>query len=189
MVNPRQLSAEQRGALLKTLKSRFEKHMERHTGIDWADVLARLESEQSGTKLWSLQEMENTGGEPDVVGYDSAAGEYIFFDCSTESPKGRRSLCYDQEALDARKEFKPENSALKMAGEMGIEILTEEQYRALQKLGRFDMKTSSWIKTPEEIRKHGGAIFADFRYEHVFIYHNGASSYYAARAFRGAVRI
>lgn len=189
MDNSNILSAEQKESLIITLKVRFGKHLHRHKGINWADVQAKLESDISGRKLWSLSLMESTGGEPDVIGFDNETGEYIFFDCSEESPKGRRSLCYDQDALDTRKEFKPENSALKMAEEMGIEILTEEQYRELQKLGKFDSKTSSWIKTPEEIRKHGGAIFADFRYEHIFIYHNGASSYYAARAFRGALRV
>ena len=189
MENTKQLTAEQRENLLKTLKLRFGKNMHRHIGIDWADVQAKLESDASGKKLLSLSLMENTGGEPDVVGVDSSVGEYLYFDCSAETPKGRRSLCYDQEALDARKEFKPEGSAVGMAQEMGVELLTEEEYRYLQKLGKFDTKTSSWIKTPEEIRKHGGAIFADFRYEHVFIYHNGASSYYAARAFRGSLRV
>lgn len=189
MENIKQLSAEQRENLLITLKLRFGKNMHRHMGIDWADVLAKLESDASGKKLWTLSFMENTGGEPDVTGIDNNTGEYIFMDCSTESPKGRRSLCYDQQALDDRKEFKPEGSAIGMAEEMGVNLLSEEEYRYLQTLGKFDMKTSSWIKTPEEIRKHGGAIFADFRYEHVFIYHNGASSYYAARAFRGSLRV
>ena len=183
----RELSKELRQDLLKTLKSRFEKNKNRHEGIEWADVQAKLEA--SPEKLWSLNEMERTGGEPDVVGFDQATGEYIFFDCSAESPKGRRSLCYDREALDARKENKPENSALDVAAEMGIEVLTEEQYRELQQLGEFDLKTSSWIQTPAAIRKLGGALFCDRRYDHVFTYHNGVQSYYAARAFRGALRV
>ena len=171
--------------LLNVLKERFEKNMSRHKGLEWAKVQARLK----GEKLWSLNEMERTGGEPDVVGYDKNTDEYIFFDCSPESPKGRRSLCYDRQALDARKEYKPENRALDMAAAMGMEILTEDQYRALQKLGKFDTKTSSWIMTPPDIRNLGGAIFADFRYGNVFIYHNGAESYYAARGFRGSLRV
>lgn len=181
------LSQTEREELIKTLKSRFEKNMNRHKGIDWASVEAKLNS--SPEKLWSLNEMERTGGEPDVVGYDKQAGEYIFYDCSAESPKGRRSVCYDREALDARKEHKPENSALDMATAMGIELLSEDQYRELQKLGRFDTKTSSWVKTPADIRKLGGAIFCDYRYDHVFVYHNGADSYYGARGFRGALRV
>src|SRR6476661_1743446 len=187
MASKKMISEKEGAELLKVLKSRFEKHRNRHKGIEWADVQARLDVNRE--KLWSLQEMETTGGEPDVVGQDKKTGEYLFYDCSAESPKGRRSLCYDREALDSRKEFKPENSAVEMAAAMGIELLTEEQYRKLQELGKFDMKTSSWIQTPSAIRKLGGAIFADFRYDHVFIYHNGASSYYAARGFRGALRV
>jgi len=182
----KKLSPEQREELLGTLKARFEKNMSRHQGLGWADVRARLEADPE--KLWSLNEMERTGGEPDVVGHDAKTGEYIFYDCSAESPKGRRSLCYDREALEARKENKPENSALDMAAAMGIEILNEEQYRELQRLGNFDTKTSSWVKTPSEIRKLGGAIFCDRRYDTVFLYHNGAESYYAARGFRGELR-
>ncbi|MBT1711576.1 DUF4256 domain-containing protein [Fulvivirgaceae bacterium PWU5] len=181
------LSAEQTEELMDVLQKRFEKNMKRHKGIAWADVQARLEAHPA--RLWSLDEMETTGGEPDVVGYDKKTGEYIFYDCSAETPKGRRSLCYDREALDSRKEHKPANSALDMAEEMGIEILTEEEYRALQKLGEFDLKTSSWIYTPEPIRKLKGALFCDRRYDHVFVYHNGAESYYAARGFRGLVRV
>jgi len=178
-----ELSAEQREELLSTLKARFEKNMERHEGLEWAKVQAKLEAHIE--KLWSLDEMERTGGEPDVVGHDKNTGEYIFYDCSAESPTGRRSICYDRQALDARKANKPADSAVGMAAAMGIELLTEEQYRALQKLGNFDMKTSSWVKTPADIRKLGGAIFADRRYDRVFVYHNGADSYYAGRAFRG----
>jgi hypothetical protein len=170
-----------------TLKTRFEKHMKRHKGIAWADVQARLEAHPK--KLRSLHEMERTGGEPDVVGHDKKSGAYIFYDCSAESPSGRRSVCYDRQALDSRKEHKPANSAIEMAKEMGIELLTEDEYRALQKLGEFDLKTSSWVATPPEIRKLGGALFCDRRYDHVFVYHNGASSYYAARAFRGSLRV
>ncbi|HQX43542.1 MAG TPA: DUF4256 domain-containing protein [Saprospiraceae bacterium] len=181
------LSPKDSKGLLEILKKRFENHMHRHEGIDWEDVLAKLEKTKE--KLWSLNEMEKTGGEPDVVAYDKINGEYIFFDCSAESPKGRRSLCYDQEGLTSRKDFAPENNALDVASEMGIELLSEEQYRSLQKLGNFDSKTSSWLKTPVEIRKHGGAIFGDFRYGHVFVYHNGAQSYYAARGFRGCLKI
>ncbi len=173
--------------LLNILKSRFEKNMKRHKGIEWASVQARLEA--STEKLWSLDEMEGTGGEPDVVGYDKKTGEYIFYDCSAESPKGRRSFCYDCEALESRKEHKPENNAIDMAAFMRIEILTEEQYRELQKLGNFDTKTSSWVKTPSDIRKLGGALFCDRRYDSVFTYHNGAESYYAARGFRGSLRV
>jgi hypothetical protein len=169
------------------LKARFEKNMNRHKGLDWTKVKTRLEG--NAEKLWSLNEMENTGGEPDVVGYDKNTDEYIFYDCSAESPKNRRSICYDDEALASRKENKPDDSAMGMAADMGIEILTEEQYRALQKLGNFDTKTSSWIKTPADIRKLGGAIFADRRYDTVFVYHNGAESYYAARAFRGSLKV
>jgi hypothetical protein len=187
MVSKKKLSEKEGAELLKVLKSRFEKHRNRHKGIEWADVQTRLDANRE--KLWSLQEMEATGGEPDVVGQDKKTGEYLFYDCSVESPKGRRSLCYDREALDSRKEFKPNNNAVDMAAAMGIELLTEEQYRMLQELGKFDLKTSSWLLTPASIRKLGGAIFADFRYDHVFIYHNGASSYYAARGFRGALRV
>jgi hypothetical protein len=185
--NKKKLSAEQREELLNTLKVRFEKNMNRHKDIEWAKVQAKLEANTE--KLWSLDEMEITGGEPDVVGHDKKTDEYLFYDCSAESPKGRRSVCYDHEALEARKEHKPENSAVEMAGDMGIELLTEEQYRELQKLGKFDLKTSSWVKTPAEIRKLGGAIFCDRRYNTVFVYHNGAESYYAARGFRGSLRV
>lgn len=181
------LPAGGREQLLGTLKARFEKNMNRHSGLEWAAVQARLEAKPE--KLWSLSEMERTGGEPDVVGHDEKTGETIFYDCSAESPKGRRSLCYDREALEARKENKPAGSAVGMAADMGIELLTEEQYRELQKLGHFDTKTSSWLKTPSEIRQLGGAIFADYRYGHVFVYHNGAESYYAARGFRGSLRV
>ncbi|MDO8556765.1 MAG: DUF4256 domain-containing protein [Nanoarchaeota archaeon] len=173
--------------MLKILKARFEKNTNHHKGLAWAKVLAKLEVHAE--KLWSLNEMERTGGEPDVVGYDKKTGEYIFYDCSLESPKGRRSVCYDREALDSRKEHKPENSALDLAAAMGIVVLTEEQYRALQKLGNFDTKTSSWIKTPADIRKLGGALFADFRYGNVFVYHNGVESYYGVRGFRGELRV
>jgi hypothetical protein len=185
--NKKKLSPEQREQLLSTLKARFEKSRNRHKGIEWAKVQARLEANPE--KLWSLNEMEMTGGEPDVVGYDKKTGEYIFYDCSAESPKGRRSVCYDHEALESRKEHKPENSAIEMAADMGIELLTEEQYRELQELANFDTKTSSWIKTPSEIRKLGGALFCDRRYDTVFLYHNGAESYYAARGFRGSLRV
>jgi hypothetical protein len=185
--NKKKLSPEQREELLKTLKARFEKNMNRHKGLEWAKVQAKLEANTE--KLWSLNEMERTGGEPDVVGHDKKAGEYIFYDCSAESPKDRRSICYDREALESRKEYKPKDTAMDMAAAMGIEILTEEQYRELQKLGNFDTKTSSWLKTPSEIRKLGGAIFADRRYDHVFVYHNGADSYYGARGFRGSLRV
>ena len=188
MVNEkRKLSPEQREELLRTLKARFEKNMNRHKGLEWAKVQAKLEANTE--KLWSLNEMERTGGEPDVVGHDKKTGEYIFYDCSAESPKGRRSVCYDREALESRKEHKPENNAIDMAADMGIELLTEEQYRELQKLGNFDTKTSSWVKTPANIRKLGGAIFCDRRYDTVFVYHNGAESYYAARGFRGSLRV
>jgi hypothetical protein len=186
-VTRQQLAPEQRGALLRSLKARFEKHMHRHQGLQWAAVQARLEANPE--KLWSLHEMERTGGEPDVVGHDKKTGEYVFYDCSAESPKGRRSVCYDREALEARKEHKPKNSATDMAAAMGIEILTEAQYRELQTLGEFDTKTSSWVQTPPDIRARGGAIFCDRRYDHVFTYHNGAESYYAARAFRGALKV
>lgn len=183
----KQLPPKQREELLSILKTRFEKNMKRHKGIEWAKVQARLEA--SAEKLWSLNEMEQTGGEPDVVGYDKKTGQYIFYDCSPESPKERRSICYDHEALEARKEHKPKDSAINMAEDMGIEILTEEQYRELQQLGNFDTKTSSWIKTPPAIRKLGGAVFCDRRYDTVFLYHNGAESYYAARGFRGALNV
>ena len=181
------LSPEQREELLGALKARFEKNMNRHKGLEWTKVQAKLEA--GSEKPWSLSEMERTGGEPDVVGYDKKTGEYIFYDCSAESPKGRRSVCYDGTALESRKEHKPKNSAMDMAAAMGIELLTEEQYRELQELGEFDTKTSSWVKTPSDIRKLGGAIFCDRRYDHVFVYHNGAESYYAARAFRGSLRV
>ena len=185
--NKKKLSPEQREGLLRALKARFEKNMNRHKGLEWAKVQARLEANTE--KLWSLNEMESTGGEPDVVGHDKKTGEYTFYDCSAESPKGRRSVCYDHEALEARKEHKPKDSAVNMATAMGIELLTEEQYRELQKLGDFDTKTSSWVKTPSEIRKLGGALFCDRRYDTVFLYHNGAESYYAARAFRASLRV
>jgi hypothetical protein len=180
-------SPKQREELLKTLKARFEKNLNRHKGLAWAKVQARLEA--SAEKLWSLHEMEQTGGEPDVVGQDKKTGEYIFFDCSAESPKGRTSFCYDREALDSRKEHKPKNSVMDMAAAMGVEILTEEQYRELQKLGEFDTKSSSWVKTPADIRKLGGALFCDRRYGHVFVFHNGAESYYSGRGFRGSLRV
>ncbi|MGX6445159.1 DUF4256 domain-containing protein [Neobacillus sp. K501] len=183
----KELSLEQPEELLSILKARFEKNMHRHQGLEWTKVLAKLEA--NSEKLWSLMEMEKTGGEPDVVGYDAEKDEYIFYDCSTESPAGRRSLCYDREALDARKKHKPENSVIDVAVSMGIELLTEEQYRSLQKLENFDKKTSSWVQTPSDIRKLGGALFCDWRYGHVFVYHNGADSYYAARGFRGALRV
>ena len=181
------LSPKEHEGVLKVLKARFEKHVNRHEGLEWAKVQAKLEA--NAEKLWSLKEMEQTGGEPDVVGHDKKTGEYIFYDCSGESPKGRRSVCYDRQALEARKEHKPANSALDMAAAMGVELLTEEQYRELQKVGKFDTKTSSWITTPAEIRKLGGALFADYRYGNVFVYHNGADSYYAARGFRGSLRV
>ena len=183
----KQLSSEQREELLVTLKARFEKNMKRHEGLQWANVRAKLEA--NSEKLWSLNEMETTGGGPDVVGHDKSTGEYVFYDCSAESPKGRRSICYDREALDSRKEHKPQNSAMDLAGAIGIELLTEEQYRQLQKLGEFDTKTSSWVKTPPDIRKLGGALFCDRRYNHVFVYHNSAPSYYGVRAFRGSLRV
>ena len=185
----KELSPEQREELLRALKARFEKNTIRHKGLEWAKLEAKLNLTASGGKLWSLNEMERTGGEPDVIGHDTRTGEYIFYDCSAESPKGRRSICYDREGLESRKEYKPENNALDMADAMGIELLTEEQYRDLQKLGNFDMKTSSWVKTPAEIRKHGGALFCDRRYDNVFVYHNSAPSYYAVRAFRGSLRV
>lgn len=183
------LSSEQLEKLLGALEARFENNMNRHEGLEWAKVLAKLQSPIGSEKLWSLNEMERTGGEPDVVGYDSITGKYLFCDCSTESPKGRRSICYDREALESRKEYKPENSAENMASVMGIELLTEEQYRDLQKFGIFDTKTSSWVKTPPEIRRLGGALFCDRRYNNVFLYHNGADSYYAVRGFRGSLRV
>lgn len=184
--NPRELSPEQHNELLRTLKARFENNMNRHENLEWSNVQAKLAANLE--KLWSLHSMESTGGEPDVVGYDKETGEYIFYDCSAESPTGRRNICYDREALDSRKEFKPKDTAMDMAKIMGIEILTEEQYRELQKLGNFDTKTSSWLKTPVEIRKLGGAIFGDRRYNQVFVYHNGAESYYGARGFRGSLK-
>ena len=183
----KKLSPEQRKELLTTLKARFEKNMNRHKGLEWAGVQAKLEANPE--KLWSLDEMETTGGEPDVVGHNKKTGEYVFYDCSAESPKGRRSLCYDREALDSRKENKPANNAIEMAASMGIELLSEEEYRQLQKLGDFDLKTSSWVMTPSLIRKLGGALFCDRRYDTVFVYHNGAESYYAARGFRGSLKI
>lgn len=183
----KQLSPEQREAFLNTLKERFEKNITRHENFEWAKIQDKLEANED--KLWSLHEMERTGGEPDVVDYDAAADEYIFFDCSAESPSGRRSVCYDLEALESRKKNKPENNAVGMAADMGIELLTEEQYRKLQSLGKFDMKTSSWVQTPAEIRDRGGALFCDFRYGQVFLYHNGADSYYAARGFRGSLNV
>lgn len=186
MKNTKKLSAESE-KLLGTLKTRFEKNMSRHKGIDWTKVQAKLEA--NAEKLASLSEMERTGGEPDVVGQDKKTGEYIFYDCAAESPKDRRSFCYDREALDSRKENKPKNSAIDMAAAIGVEMLTEEEYRELQKLGNFDLKTSSWVKTPAEIRKLGGAIFCDRRFDRVFTYHNGAESYYAARGFRGSLRV
>ena len=183
----KKLAAEQREELVRTLRARFEKNMNRHKGLDWAKVQAKLEA--SHDKLWSLSEMESTGGEPDVVGHDKKTGEFVFYDCSAESPKGRRSVCYDREALESRKEHKPKDSAIDMATAMGIELLTEEQYRELQKLGEFDAKTSSWVQTPAEIRKLGGALFCDRRYNTVFLYHNGAESYYGARGFRGSLKV
>jgi hypothetical protein len=188
----KELSPKQREVILSVLKARFEKNMNRHKGLEWSKLQAKLEANPDSywdKKLWSLNEMERTGGEPDVVGYDKKTGEYIFYDCSAESPKGRRSLCYDREALESRKENKPENSVIDMVAAMGIELLTEEQYRELQKLGDFDLKTSSWVKTPANIRKLGGAIFCDRRYDIVFVYHNGAESYYAARGFRGSLAV
>jgi hypothetical protein len=187
MQGAKDMKAKQHEELLRALKARFEKNMNRHKGLEWAKVQAKLEA--NAEKLWSLNEMERTGGEPDVVGYDKKTGEYIFYDCSAESPAGRRSLCYDSEALEARKEHKPKNSAMDLATAMGIEMLSEEQYQELQKLGNFDAKTSSWLKTPSDVRKLGGAICADFRYGRVFVGHNGAESYYAARGFRGSLRV
>ena len=186
-MNSRDLSPKQREELLGALKARFEKNMSRHNGLEWAKVQLKLDANPE--KLWSLNEMERTGGEPDVVGLDNKTGEYIFYDCAAESPNGRRNVSYDREGQESRKEAKPENNAIDMAAAMGIEILTEEQYRELQKLGNFDTKTSSWVKTPSDIRKLGGALFADRRYGNVFVYHNSAPSYYAARAFRGSLRV
>jgi hypothetical protein len=185
--NKKALSPEQREELLRALKARFEKNMNRHKGLEWANVQAKLNA--NAEKRWSINEMERTGGEPDVVGHDKKTGEYIFYDCSAESPKGRRSVCYDREALESRKENKPADNAMDMATAMGIELLTEEQYRELQKLGNFDTKTSSWVKTPPEIRRLGGAVFCDRRYDTVFLYHNGAESYYAARGCRSSLRV
>ena len=185
----KKLSPEKREELLRALKARFEKNMDRHRGLEWVKVQARLDSPAGETGLWSLNEMERTGGEPDVVGYDSKTGEYIFYDCSAESPAGRRNVCYDREGLESRKSFKPEANAVDMAASMGIGLLEEKQYRELQELGNFDTKTSSWLKTPADIRKLGGALFADRRYGKVFVYHNGAPSYYAVRAFRGWLRV
>ena len=185
----KKLSPEQREELLRVLKARYEKNMNRHKGLEWAKVLAKLESPAAGEQLWSLNEMERTGGEPDVVGYDTTTGAFIFYDCSEESPEGRRNACYDRKGQESRKSFKPEANAVDMAAAMGIELLTEEQYRDLQKLGSFDMKTSSWVKTPADIRKRGGALFADRRYGTVFVYHNSSPSYYAARGFRGLLRV
>jgi hypothetical protein len=194
MENKKELSPEQQEEIISALKGRFEKNMIRHRGLEWVKVQERLEAGLSGRqantdKLWSLSEMERTGGEPDVVGHDKNTGEYIFYDCSAESPKGRRSVCYDREGLESRKEYKPENNAVDMAASLGIELLTEEQYRELQKLGNFDTKTSSWVETPAEIRKLGGALFCDRRFDHVFVYHNGAESYYGVRGFRGSLRV
>ena len=185
--NKKELSPEQHEELLNVLKARFEKNRNRHQGLDWVEVQAKLENNPD--KLWSLDEMELTGGEPDVVGYDATTGEYIFYDCSAESPKGRRSVCFDRAGWESRKEHKPENTAMDMATDMGIEILTEGQYRELQQLGKFDLKTSSWVQTPVEIRKLGGALYCDRRYDTVFLYHNGAESYYAVRGFRGSLRV
>ncbi|MCF8284417.1 MAG: DUF4256 domain-containing protein [Sphingobacteriales bacterium] len=187
MSTKKSLSKAQKETLLEILNSRFEKNMNRHKGIEWKSVLTKLEV--NADKLWSLNEMENTGGEPDVISFDKKSGIYTFVDCAAESPKGRRSICYDQEALNARKEYKPANSAINMAAEMGVEVLTEDEYKALQQLGKFDSKTSSWLKTPANIRKLGGAIFADYRFETIFVYHNGAESYYGGRAFRGKLLV
>ncbi|WP_010530643.1 DUF4256 domain-containing protein [Lentibacillus jeotgali] len=185
--NIEELLSEQREELLRALKARFETNMNRHKDLEWAEILGKLEA--NADKLWSLNEMERTGGEPDVVGYDKEKDEYTFCDCSAESPKGRRSVCYDRAGLESRKKYKPENNAIDMAAAMGIELLTEEQYRALQKLENFDVKTSSWVQTPSDIRELGGALFCDYRYGHVFVYHNGASSYYGVRGFRGLLRV
>jgi len=187
VISKKELSPKERDELINTLRERFEKNANRHKNLEWAKVESRLKANME--KLWSLNEMERTSGEPDVVGYDRKTGEYIYYDCSAESPAGRRSFCYDHEALESRKENKPKNSAAAMAASIGVELLSEEQYRELQRLGKFDSKTSSWIKTPESIRKLGGAIFCDFRYDTVFVYHNGAESYYAARGFRGSLRV
>ncbi|WP_456270949.1 DUF4256 domain-containing protein [Bacillus sp. AK031] len=187
IINNKELSPEQREELLRVLKARFEKHMNRHEGLEWEKVESKLDAKTD--KLWSINEMERTGGEPDVIGYDEKEDEYIFVDCSPESPKGRRSVCFDRKALESRKKHKPENNAIEMAASMGIELLTEELYRSLQEVGNFDMKTSSWVQTPTDIRKLGGALFCDFRFGHVFVYHNGAESYYAARGFRGSLRV
>ncbi|MBL0183872.1 MAG: DUF4256 domain-containing protein [Chitinophagaceae bacterium] len=189
MATKKELTPKQRAELLNTLKTRFEKNMNRHKGLEWSQLQAKLDRPSGREKLWSLNEMERTGGEPDVVGHDKKTGEYIFYDCAAESPKDRRSICYDHKALESRKEFKPKNSAMGMAAAMGIDLLTEEQYRELQQLGNFDTKTSSWVKTPADIRKLGGAVFCDRRYDTVFTYHNGAESYYAGRAFRGLLRV
>lgn len=186
-MDKKKLSASQSETLMGILRTRFEKNANRHKGLKWSDIQAKLEANPE--KLWSLDEMEETGGEPDVVGFDKKTGEYIFYDCAPESPKGRRSICYDPQALESRKEHKPKDSAIAMADAMGIEILTEEQYRELQKLGEFDLKTSSWVMTPADIRKRGGALFCDRRYDAVFLYHNGAESYYAARGFRGCLKV
>jgi hypothetical protein len=183
------LSPAQREVLLKVLKARFEKNMIRHKGLEWSRIESRLDQPAVGKKLWSLNEMERTGGEPDVVGLDIKTGEYVFYDCSAESPEGRRSICYDRQGLDSRKEHKPQNNALDMADDIGIELLTEEQYKELQRLGNFDTKTSSWVKTPAGIRNLGGALFCDRRYDHVFVYHNGAESYYGVRGFRGSLKV
>jgi hypothetical protein len=185
--NKKKLSPERGKELLGALQARFEKNVNRHKGLEWAQVQAKLDG--NAEKLWSLSEMERTGGEPDIVGHDKKTGECIFYDCSAESPRGRRSVCYDREALESRKEHKPEDNAIDMAAAMGIELLTEEQYRELQRFGNFDTKTSSWVQTPTDIRELGGALFCDRRYDHVFVYHNGAESYYAARAFRGSLRV
>lgn len=185
--NNKALPPEQREELLNKIKVRFEENMDRHKNVEWNDIQEKLESNPE--KMWTLNEMEKTGGEPDVIGHDKKTDEYIFYDCSQESPEGRRSICYDREGLESRKKYKPKNNAVDMASDMGIDLLTEEQYRELQQLGNFDAKTSSWLKTPSEIRELGGAIFGDFRYNHVFIYHNGAQSYYAARGFRGSLRV
>jgi hypothetical protein len=185
--NNKELAPEQSEELLTALKARFEKNVNRHKGLEWAKVQAKLKANTE--KLWSLNEMERTGGEPDVISHDKKTGDYVFYDCSAESPEGRRNVCYDREGQEARKAFKPKNNAIDMAAAMGIELLTEEQYRKLQKLGNFDTKTSSWVKTPSDIRKLGGALFADRRYDHVFVYHNSAPSYYGARAFRGSLRV
>ena len=187
MQSAKSINVKQCEELLKILKARFEKNMNRHKGLEWAKIQPKLEA--NSDKLWSLNEMERTGGEPDVVGYDNKTGELIFYDCSAESPKGRRSVCYDREGQESRKEHKPKDNAIDMAAAMGIELLTEAQYRELQQLGNFDTKTSSWVKTPSNIRKLGGALFCDRRYDHVFVYHNGAQSYYAARGFRGLLRV